>query len=197
MGLQKKPLRRPGAPTPTPNGCQLGRPKLNILAPNLGPILARSWRRLDAQERFFEVQLGGGPLSSIKSHLGASWSDMGAATDSGPPRRRRSVAKNPALGDGYRSSKKLHLKASWGVLGAATDSEPPRRRRGAAKIPPRGDGYRSSKKLHLKASWGVLGVAADSQPPQRRCDASRTPPRVLLGPPNIKRTLIQYIQYVL
>ena len=132
-----------------------------------------------------------------KSHLRASWGILGVATDSGPPRRRRGAAEIPPRGDGYRSSKKSHLRASWGVLGAATDSGPPRRRRGAAKIPPRGDGYRSSKKLHLKASWGVLGVAADSEPPRRRCGASRTPPRVPLGPPNIKRTLIQYIQYVL
>ena len=83
---------------PPPNGCQLGRPKLSILASNLGPILARSWRRLDAQERLFDVQLGGGPLSSIKSHLGASWVVLGAATDSEPPRRRRGAAKIPPRG---------------------------------------------------------------------------------------------------
>ena len=95
LGPPKKKLCGALGLQPPPNGCQLGRPKLSVLASNLGPILGRSWRRLDAQERFFEVQLGGGPLSSITSHLGASWVVLGAATNSEPPRRRRGAAKIP------------------------------------------------------------------------------------------------------
>ena len=150
---KKKALRRPGAPTPTPNGCQLGRPKLSILASNLGPILARSWRRLDAQERFFEVQLGGGPLSSIKSHLGASWVVLGAATDSEPPRRRRGAAKIPPRGDGYRSSKKLHLKASWTSWGSRRTRAHPNAGAALRKLLPRvPQGRPISKELQPKIS---------------------------------------------
>ena len=41
---------------------------------------------------------GCGYRSSIKSHLGSSWSDPGAAADSGPPRRWRDAAKTPHQG---------------------------------------------------------------------------------------------------
>ena len=53
LGLQKIALRRPWAPRPLPDGGQLEPPKLNFFGSNLGPILGGSWRRLDAQERFF------------------------------------------------------------------------------------------------------------------------------------------------
>ena len=87
MGLQKKSSAAPWGSNPPPKwmptwasktecfGLQLGthlgkvleapgRPRAIFLGPNLGPILRGSWRRLDAQERFFlRPDLGGVRLS--------------------------------------------------------------------------------------------------------------------------------------
>ena len=172
---KKKALRRPGAPTPTPNGCQLGRPKLSILASNLGPILARSWRRLDAQERFFDVQLGGGPLSSIKSHLGTSWVVLGAATDSEPPRRRRGAAKIPPGVVPGTPPKSDLKKIALGRLGASKTLP-----RWVPSWTPKSSILEAQVGLHLEGVLEPKGAAEQffwrpklpptgSPPPKRRC----------------------------